>query len=179
MMAVFFVGYIGSFLLVLGFLQLVSVYFHLRGASLTGPLSGPGILFGFLLFTSGVWFVIDEPLLRIVTAILISIPLAWILLLLFGIVTNIGWDPSKEFIRSQRGADASVTEVNIGVRDQMRDQEKPNPSDHIGGEFADACLKVRQQQKLHKPPDRLLGGHYLDVCEWSLCPCPLFKVLPW
>jgi alpha-beta hydrolase superfamily lysophospholipase len=110
------VEYIGSFLLVLGLLQLVAVYFHLRGASLTGRLSGPGILFGILLFTSGVWLVIDTPLLQLLVSIIVSLPLAWWVLLVFGALNNLGWDPSKNFAESLKDAGASATEVDIPVR---------------------------------------------------------------
>ena len=107
---------IATFLLVLGLLQLVSVYFHLRGASLTGRLSGPGIIFGILMFTVGVYFVVDAPIVDLVISLIVCLPLAWMVLLVFGVVTNPGWDPSKHFVAALKSEGASVAEVTIPVR---------------------------------------------------------------
>lgn len=108
--------YLGSFFIILGLLQLTSVYFHLRGASLTGNLNGPGILLGFGVFTLGVWLAIDTPVEQVLVSLLISLPIAWVVLLFFGVITNLGWNPSAAFYQSVSETGASITEVVIPVR---------------------------------------------------------------
>ena len=107
--------YVASFLLSLGILQFISVYFHLRGASLTGVLTGPSILIAFALIINGAWFLIDEPAIVIVLNLLIAIPLAWIALVLAGIITNLGWNPAKAHISELLHSGVQISQVKLPV----------------------------------------------------------------
>lgn len=121
-------AFLGSFLIDLGLLQLVATYFHLRGASLTGQLTGPGILIGVMILMAGVWLVVDQPVwLLIAYALIACLPVA-VLLLLAGIVTNLGWDPMRHFLKERLDSGYRVDEVQIPVdmvhvaQDALNDQ---------------------------------------------------------
>ena len=80
-------------------MQLVAVYYALRGLSLTGPLTGPGILIGIISFTAGVWLALDQPwwmlLLLAVPALLVAV----LVLMVAGVIVNIRHDPAREFLQ--------------------------------------------------------------------------------
>jgi pimeloyl-ACP methyl ester carboxylesterase len=110
------VAFLASFLIVLGLLQLVSVYLGLRGASLTGWLNGPGILVGIALFTAGVWLAIDTPAGLLLLYAIPGIVLAALVLALVGVVWNLGWSPAQHFLDTAPDKGWHVEEVRIPMQ---------------------------------------------------------------
>ncbi len=108
-------AFLATFLIALGFLQLISVYFQLRGLSLTGPLTGPGILVGILILMAGVWLAVDMPLSELLLYGLLALVPAIVVLLLGGTVANLGWDPMQHFLHDRLNTEYRVEEVSIPV----------------------------------------------------------------
>jgi pimeloyl-ACP methyl ester carboxylesterase len=107
---------LAAFLIVLGLLQLIAVYFGLRGASLTGPLSGPGVLLGIVIFMAGVWLAVDEPVWQLVLFGLVALVPAIAILLLAGIILNLGWNPTRNLQDKVAEEGYVMTDVMVPVR---------------------------------------------------------------
>ncbi|MCL5997114.1 MAG: alpha/beta fold hydrolase [Chloroflexi bacterium] len=110
------VALLASFLITLGLLQLIAVYFRLRGASLTGSLAGPGILIGVVILMAGVYLAVDEPWWVLLLAVIPSLPVAIFLLVIAGVILNLGWNPSAECLHPEADARWTCSDVSIPVQ---------------------------------------------------------------
>lgn len=107
---------LAAFLTTLGLLQLAAVYFNLRGASLTGALTAPGILTGITLLVTGIWLAIGQSLgLVLVLSLVVSFP-AVLVLLVAGCVVNLNWHPMRHLLHDNTSPAGSVREVQIPAR---------------------------------------------------------------
>ena len=109
------VAFLASFLIALGLLQWVSVFFRLRGFSLCGSYTGLGIVFGFLLFTSGVWLALAEPWVWLLAFAIPAFVLAAVVLAGVGVLLNWTWDPTRQLLNPQDDGDWTVAQVRIPV----------------------------------------------------------------
>jgi esterase/lipase len=112
---VFPLTFLAVFLISLGLLQLAAVYFGLRGASLTGPLAGPGMIIGIVALMAGVWLAVDLPLGTLLLAAIPAVPLAALLLVAVGVILNLGWNPTQECL-SGFDIEWSCNDVRIPVQ---------------------------------------------------------------
>jgi alpha-beta hydrolase superfamily lysophospholipase len=97
-------------------MQLAGVYYHLRGASLTGSLAGPGIILGILIFMAGVWLAVDQPWWILLIWFIPSLLIAAVLLLAAGIIWNLGWDPSLNSRQANSNSAWNTQDVKIPVQ---------------------------------------------------------------
>ncbi len=108
-------AFLASFLIALGLLQWVSVFFRLRGFSMCGPYAGLGIVLGFLLFTAGVWLALVEPWVWLLALLIPALLLAVVVLTGAGVLLNWTWNPTHRLLNPQDDDDWTVTQVHIPV----------------------------------------------------------------
>lgn len=108
-------AFLASFLSALGLLQWVSVFFRLRGFSLCGPYSGPGIVLGFLLFILGLWLALAEPWVWLLAFAIPAFALAAVVLAGAGVLLNWTWNPTHRLLNPQDNDDWTVAQVRVPV----------------------------------------------------------------
>lgn len=108
-------AFVAVFLICFGLLQWIAAFGEMRGLSAVGSLYRAGVPLGFVIFVSGVYLALAEPLLSLLLWLLPAFLLAAALSMLVGMLTSWTMNPTRALMTPRAEDGYTATDVFIAV----------------------------------------------------------------